>query len=166
MIENVSSMKIEAIYVSPGHDFYGRYGMERNNYGIQSLEAVSCIVGRGLEGDRFFDYQEDFKGQVTFFSAEVADALREHLEDAFFENSAFRRNVITRGVDLNMLIGKRFKIGDIEFEGTEESKPCDWMDEAVGSGARAFLEGNGGLRVRILKSGTISTGPINMEFLE
>lgn len=155
-------MKIEAIYISPGHDFYGRYGMERLNHGIQSLESVNCVADKGLEGDRFFDYKDDFKGPVTFFSAEVADTLRETFLDAYFENSAFRRNVIVRGVDLNTLIGKRFRVGDIEFEGTEEATPCDWMDSAVGPGAREFLEGRGGLRARILTSGTLKVGELDL----
>tara|TARA_Y100000588_G_scaffold181199_1_gene194988 strand:- start:1681 stop:2181 length:501 start_codon:yes stop_codon:yes gene_type:complete len=166
MNQSNPNINIEAIYISPGHDFYGRYGMDRNNHGIQLLETVHCVAGSGLEGDRFFDYKEDFKGQATFFSAEVADALRGHFEDVFFENSAFRRNLITRGVDLNALIGRRFKVGDVEFEGTEESAPCEWMDEAVGPGAREFLEGNGGLRVRIMTSGTLCIGLINLDILE
>jgi MOSC domain-containing protein YiiM len=155
-------MKIEAIYISPGHDFFNRYGMERLNHGIETPASITCVAGKGLEGDRFFDYRDDFKGQVTFFSAEVADALRETMPDPYFENSAFRRNIIVRGVDLNALIGRRFKIGTIEFEGTQESKPCDWMNEAIGPGARAFMEGNGGLRARILSSGTLTVGKFDL----
>lgn len=159
-------MKIEAIYVSPGHDFYGRYGMERLNHGVNSLESVSCVAGKGLEGDRFFDYKENFKGQATFFASEVADAVREVVPDPHFENSAFRRNIIVRGIDLNALIGKRFKIGSVEFEGTQEAKPCEWMETAVGIGAHAFLEGHGGLRVRILSSGTLEVGESELSILD
>ena len=64
-------MKIEAIYISDGHDFFSRYGMERLNHEVQSPDSVNCVAGKGLEGDRFFDYKEDFKGQITFFSAET-----------------------------------------------------------------------------------------------
>lgn len=159
-------MKIEAIYVSPGHDFYGRYGKERLDHGVESLTSVSCVAGKGLEGDRFFDYKEDFKGQASFFSSEVADALREKVPDPYFENSVFRRNIIVRGIDLNSLIGKRFRIGSVEFEGTQEAAPCDWMDSAVGPGARAFLEGQGGLRVRILRSGTLDVGELDLLILD
>lgn len=159
-------MKIEAIYISPGHDFKGRHGLDRLNHGVESLQSVNCVAGKGLEGDRFFDFKEDFKGQATFFSVEVADALREVVPDPYFENSEFRRNIIVRGVDLNTLIGKRFKIGSVEFEGTQEAAPCEWMDAAVGPGARAFMEGRGGLRVRILSSGTIEVGELDLLILD
>lgn len=151
-------MEILAIYISPGHDFFSRYGKGRLNHGIESLESVNCVAGKGLEGDRFFGYKENYKGQVTFFQAEVADALREHLQHAWFDNSDFRRNIIVKGVDLPGLIGMRFSVGDVGFEGVEEAKPCDWMEEAVAPGARAFLEGRGGLRARILNSGTLTCG--------
>lgn len=159
-------MKIEGIYISPGHDFYNRYGMERLNHEILASRSIQCVAGKGLEGDRFFDYKENHKGQITFFSAEVADALREVVVDPFFDNSAFRRNIIVRGIDLNALIGKRFRIGSVEFEGTEQAAPCDWMEIAVGPGARAFLEGNGGLRARILSSGTLEVGKLDLLILD
>ncbi|MDG2170781.1 MAG: MOSC domain-containing protein [Opitutales bacterium] len=158
-------MKIEAFYISPGHDFYGRYGQERLNHGDDSPQSINCVAGKGIEGDRFFDYKENFKGQATFFSVEVADALREIVPDPYFENAAFRRNIFVRGVDLNTLIGKRFKIGSIEFEGTQEATPCEWMDSSVGPGARAFMEGKGGLRVRILSSGTLEVGELDLLIL-
>lgn len=159
-------MNIDAIYISPGHDFYNRYGIGRLNHEVYSPALVRCIAGSGLEGDRFFNYKENFKGQATFFSSEVADALREEFPLAEFDNSAFRRNIIVRGVELNGLIGKRFRLGEIEFEGTQEAAPCAWMDEAVAPGAHAFLKGNGGLRVRILSSGDLKLGQFDLEILE
>ena len=159
-------MEIEAIYISPGHDFFGRFGMERLNHGVQAPATANCVAGKGIEGDRFFDYQENFKGQVTFFAAEVADSLRETLEHSPFDNSAFRRNIITRGVDLNSLIGKRFKIGSVEFEGTQEATPCVWMDTAVAPDAHGFLKGKGGLRARILTSGTLELGESDLLILD
>ncbi len=159
-------MRIEAIYVSPGHDFKGRYGKERLNHGIESVQSVNCVAGKGLEGDRFFGFKEDFVGQATFFSVEVAEALREMVPDPGFENFAFRRNILVRGFDLNALIGKRFRIGSVEFEGAQEAKPCDWMNTAIGPGARAFMEGQGGLRVRILSSGTLEVGELDLLILD
>ncbi len=159
-------MKIEALYISPGHDFKGRFGMERLEHGVDSVQSVNCVAGKGIEGDRFFDYKEDYVGQATFFSVEVADAVREIVPDPYFENYDFRRNILVRGVDLNSLIGKRFKIGSVEFEGTQEAAPCDWMDSAVGPGTREFLVGKGGLRVRILSSGTLEVGELDLLILD
>jgi MOSC domain-containing protein YiiM len=64
--------------------------------------------------------------------------------------------VLTSGVDLNTLIGQRFTVQGIDFEGAEECRPCYWMDEAIAPGAEAFLKGHGGLRARILSNGVLS----------
>jgi MOSC domain-containing protein YiiM len=61
-------------------------------------------------------------------------------------------------VDLNSLINKQFEIQGVLFEGVEESKPCDWMNLAVGPGAREWLRGRGGLRARILSDGVLRLG--------
>ena len=67
----------------------------------------------------------------------------------------FRRNVLTRGVDLNTLIGKEFEIQGVRFEGAAECSPCFWMDRAFAPGAEDALEGRGGLRARILTDGVL-----------
>jgi MOSC domain-containing protein YiiM len=69
-----------------------------------------------------------------------------------------RRNVITQGIDLNSLIGKRFTMQDVEFEGICECKPCSWMDYAIAPGAEAALQGRGGLRAKILTDGRLRAG--------
>jgi MOSC domain-containing protein YiiM len=71
---------------------------------------------------------------------------------------AFRRNVLLEGADLNALIGHRFTLGGVEFEGTGESKPCYWMNAAVAPGAEDWLKGRGGLRAKILSDGKLAVG--------
>ena len=66
-----------------------------------------------------------------------------------------RRNVITRGVDLNELIGQQFEVQGVRFLGMEECRPCYWMDGAFAPGAQEFLKGHGGLRARILRDGSL-----------
>jgi MOSC domain-containing protein YiiM len=68
---------------------------------------------------------------------------------------AARRNVVTSGVDLNSLIGRRFELQGVVFEGIWECSPCYWMDSAIGPGAEQALRGSGGLRARILTDGTL-----------
>jgi MOSC domain-containing protein YiiM len=63
--------------------------------------------------------------------------------------------VITRGVDLNDLIGQEFDVQGVRFLGTEECRPCYWMDGAFAPGAQEFLKGRGGLRARILSDGSL-----------
>lgn len=69
---------------------------------------------------------------------------------------AFRRNVLTVGIDLNTLIGQHFSLQDVEFEGSEECRPCYWMDQAAATGVYEALKGFGGLRARIMTSGNLS----------
>ena len=149
---------LEHLFISPGHDFYGRHEKGRMNHGITDCDRIECVAGSGIRGDRFFDYKEDFKGQITFFSAGVFREVKERFDLPGLEAGAFRRNVIIDGVDLNEFIGCRFRIGEAEFEGTEEAKPCYWMDEACAPGVEEFLRGNGGLRCRIRQSGMLKKG--------
>jgi len=151
-------IKLLKIWISEGHDFKGRHGKERMNYETRSLEKVKLVAGKGIEGDRFFDHKPDFKGQVTFFSEEVARELEKELGLPTIDRAAFRRNALISGIDLNRLVGRRFSIGEVEFSGSEECAPCYWMDEAVGSGAHEWLKGRGGLRCRILNNGELSLG--------
>lgn len=159
----VLSPKILRIFISPGHDFKGRHGKSRLNHGTQSVDSVDCLGARGLMGDRFLDYKENFKGQVTFFDVKEADRLEKSLGLKDFDTSQLRRNILTEGVDLANLIGKLFQIGDVTFEGVEECAPCYWMNEALGPGAEALMKGRGGLRCRILTSGMLEVGPIELK---
>ncbi len=158
-----SKARIQSIFISPGHDFKGRHGKSRLNHVSQSVDSVMCLAGRGLSGDRFFDYKENFKGQVTFFEVGEAKRLEKSLGLKDFDTSQLRRNILIEGVKLMNWVGKRFKIGDVVFEGVEECAPCYWMNEALGPGAEALMKGRGGLRCRILVSGRINLGPVELK---
>ncbi len=152
---------LERIWISPGNDFRGHHGQQRGTHGIQSMDEIECVAGMGLRGDRYFGYKPDFKGQVTFFDAAVADAVRSKFGNESLCSSVFRRNLIVRGVELSSWVGKKFLFQGIEFDGAEECKPCYWMDEAVAVGCEEFLKPyfRGGLRARILTSGILSVAP-------
>lgn len=148
------------IWISPGNDFRGHHGMARGEHGVEKVAEVECVAGMGLKGDRYFGYKPDFKGQVTFFDARAVDAVREHFNLPDLSASVFRRNLIVRGVDLEAWVGRRFRFQGVEFEGSEECRPCYWMDEAVAPGAEEFLKSRfrGGLRARILSDGILKAG--------
>ncbi|MBT61986.1 molybdenum cofactor biosysynthesis protein [Coraliomargarita sp. SDUM461003] len=148
-------MQIHAIYISTGHDFVGRHGKGRLQHGIEKVESVECVAGAGLRGDRYFQHKEDYKGQITFFDWAVYQRIRRDFDCPALDPAWFRRNVLCSGVDLNTLIGQRFSLQGIEFEGSEECRPCYWMDEAVAPGVHEALKGFGGLRARILSHGTL-----------
>lgn len=145
--------RLEHLYVSPAHNYFGHHGKPPGTAPICSVDAVECVAHRGLRGDRFFDHQPDYKGQITFFAAEVFEALCAHLGLVAANPGALRRNAVTRGVDLNALIGREFELQGVRFFGTEECRPCYWMDAALAPGAEAWLRGRGGLRARILTDG-------------
>jgi MOSC domain-containing protein YiiM len=146
------------LYVSPGHNYFGRHGLTPGQSPVQEMSEVNCVAGRGIEGDRFFDHGADYKGQITFFADEVYRSLCEQFDAHDKPSSVFRRNVITRGVDLHELIGREFEIQGVRYSGTEECRPCHWMDLAFCPGAEAALRGHGGLRARILTSGVLRVG--------
>lgn len=146
-------LALERIFISPGHSYIGRHGLGSVVQPIPEVDAVECVTGRGLRGDRFFDHKENYKGQVTLFSAEVFAGLCAAFNVPHTPLSAVRRNVIVSGGDLNALVGRQFELQGVQLEGTEECKPCYWMDEAVAPGAFEWLKGRGGLRCRILSDG-------------
>ncbi|MBX3743409.1 MAG: molybdenum cofactor biosynthesis protein MoaE [Akkermansiaceae bacterium] len=149
--------RIRTIYISDGHDFRGRHGLGRQDHGIRAVDAVLCVAGMGLKGDRYFGMKEDYKGQITFFDARMVEAVRGRFGLPDLEAGIFRRNVIVEGVDLSAWVGRKFRFQGVEFEGSEECKPCYWMDEAVAPGVEDFLKPNcgGGLRARILSDGML-----------
>jgi len=150
-----SMLQVRQIYISPGHNFFGRHGKPAGAHPSLAVDEVECIAGSGLKGDRFFSHGPDYKGQVTFFSEEILEGLREHFNLPAMAGSVLRRNVITSGEDLNTLIGRRFALQGVAFEATEECRPCYWMDQAVAPGAEAWLRGRGGVRCRILSDGRL-----------
>jgi MOSC domain-containing protein YiiM len=141
------------LYISAGHSFFGRHGKDAGSHPMIERDEVECLAGRGIAGDRFFDYKSNYSGQITFFAGEVYDALCRELNISDVPASGLRRNVITRGIDLNSLIGKEFDVQGVSFRGREECKPCYWMDRAFKPGAEAFLKGRGGLRAMVLTDG-------------
>ena len=149
-------IRIEHLFISPGHNFFGHHGQPAGKHPIVPAERIECVAGRGIRGDRFFDYKENYKGQITFFAMEVLEALRDELNLPDAQPEATRRNAFVRGADLPSLVGKRFEVQGVRFEGVEESKPCHWMNSALGSGAEEWLRGRAGLRCRILTDGALS----------
>jgi MOSC domain-containing protein YiiM len=148
-------VRIEHIYISPGHNFFGHHGKPPAKHPILEVKEAHCVAEKGIVGDRFFDYKKNYKGQITFFSLEVYEDLCRVLHVSDKSPTAFRRNIVVSGIDLNKLIGQRFTIQAVQFEGTEECRPCPWMDQAFAPGAEALLKGRGGLRARILTNGML-----------
>ena len=149
-------LRVVHLYVSPGHNFFGRHGQPAGEHPTLEVPEFRCVPGQGIEGDRFFDFKADYKGQITFFAQEVYDRLCAELKVRDKSPAAFRRNVICEGIDLNTLKGgQEFEIQGVQFRGSEECRPCYWMDQAFGPGAEMALKGWGGLRAEILSEGVL-----------
>ena len=161
-----SAPVIRHIFVSAGHNFFGRHDLPAGTSETRDVTAVKCRAGWGLEGDRFYGYRPGYKGQVTFFAWETVAAAREKFGVPALSAEAFRRNVVVEGLDLMALAGTRFSLGGIEFEGSEEARPCHWMNKVVAPGAEDWLRGQGGLRAKVLSDGELRVGPAELNLLQ
>jgi MOSC domain-containing protein YiiM len=128
---------------------------------MRSVDRVRAIAGVGLEGDRYATrtghYSPDSKvdRELTLIAAEEL----ERLADVFGIELApgeSRRNVTTRGIDLNALLGRRFRVGAVECEGTRLCEPCVYLTELLRKPVLEPLVHRAGLRARILTDGDIA----------
>ena len=119
---------------------------------LRPVDSVRAVAGKGLEGDRHY-FAEGARpgGAITLIEAEV-------LEDVGLSGPQSRRQVVTRGVRLNDLVGKRFFVGEIECEGVEICEPCLHLQSLTRPGIIDDLLHRGGLNADIVTSGTISVG--------
>jgi MOSC domain-containing protein YiiM len=152
-------IRIRHLYISKGHSYFGRHGKGPAEFPMIEVPRVRCAAGRGIEGDRFFDYKPGYKGQVTFFAHEDYERLQGLFGVHDKSPGAFRRNVITEGADLNALIGAEFEIQGVRFRGEAECSPCYWMDQAFHAGTEEALRGRGGLRAKVLSDGFLDAIP-------
>ena len=159
-------MLIRQIFISPGHNYFGHHGKPPDDYPLVEVPRIECVAGHGIRGDRFYDYKDNYKGQITFFSLEIFERLTQHFGLTSKPAGVLRRNVIVFGINLNELIGEEFSIQGVRLRGTGHCKPCYWLDQAFAPGTEDFLEGNGGLRAEILTDGAIAVGDAQLVLAE
>jgi hypothetical protein len=136
---------------------------------MRLLEVVTARAGRGLDGDRYtagagtFSPRADRRPgyDLTLLAAEVLDELTAAGRAVDF--TATRRNVLTRGIDVNALVGRTFRIGDVLCAGRRLCEPCVHLDRLSGPGLLRPLIHKGGLRADVLTDGEIRLGaPIQL----
>lgn len=152
------NIEIHNIFTSPGHNYFTRDKFDIGDFPTLEHESIELSSGKGLKDDRF----EFSKYPITLFSLEVAQEVCSSL-DLELDLKLFRRNIVVSEIHLNSLIGKRFKIGNIEFEGLVHCSPCVWMNAVMIKGAYAQMQGRGGLRVKVISNGTLKIGSILLE---
>jgi MOSC domain-containing protein YiiM len=127
-----------------------------------ALEVARVAAGRGIEGDRYYlgtgFYSDGSDGrQITLIEAEALEALPGTVGVELTQLEC-RRNLVTRGIRLNELVGQRFQEGDIALEGIRLCPPCNHLEELTRPGMLRGLAYSGGLRAHILTDGEISLG--------
>ena len=138
---------VESIYLAP-----------RKRQLPVAVERARAVAGHGLEGDRYHDGRGTFshlrgRRDLTLIEAEALEELDVELDPA-----EARRNVLVRGVDLDSLVGRRFRVGEVECEGVELNPPCRHLEELTRPGVMRALTGRGGIRAAIHSGGEIAVG--------
>ena len=129
-----------------------------------AVPRARAIAGRGLEGDRYHDGTGSFswKGRgngrdLTLVAAEALEALAAE-RGVDLDGAATRRNVLTRGVDLDALLGRRFSVGEAICVGVRRCEPCTHLADLTDPRVLAGLAGRGGLRADIVVGGFVAVG--------
>ena len=128
-----------------------------------SIREVKAIAGKGLEGDRYLSEKGKFSDkpgparQLTLIELEAIEALQreDSIELTPLES---RRNIVTRGVPLNHLVNRKFKLGDVVARGVKLCEPCEYLEEVTQKKVISGLTHRGGLRAEILEGGIIRVG--------
>ena len=132
--------------------------VRKNNQKIEEIEAIEVLEGKGIVGDRHFRENNDARKQITLIESENIDDYNKkfNLNIPYLD---FLRNIITKNIELNSLIGKKLTIGKTELEGIDLCRPCKNLQETLGHDniIKEFLH-KGGLRCKIVVSGKIKLG--------
>jgi MOSC domain-containing protein YiiM len=144
--------KLDAIYITAA-----------KGEAMQSMAQVRAVRGRGLEGDRYYlDSQvppEDKKAgqQITLIEIEAVDALANE-QGIAISPVDIRRNLVMRGVALNELVDKKFRVGEVVMRGIRLCEPCQYLAKRTQPQVLPGLLHRGGLRAEILNDGVIRVG--------
>ena len=131
---------------------------DKNNSEIKEVASIEVLANKGVVGDRHFDDFNDPYCQLSLIESENIDYYNSKygLNIPYIN---FRRNIVTKGIKLNELIGKKIKVGDVSIEGIDLCRPCRHLTEMLDQEniLKEFLR-RGGLRCQILSSAKIKVG--------
>jgi MOSC domain-containing protein YiiM len=149
MLPRMKTMSIAAIYLNT-----------RKDGPMTAVQHARAIAGRGLEGNRYQRREGDASGhdrEVTLIESEAIDAVRRD-DDLPLEPHETRRNLVTRGVPLNHLVGREFRVGGATLRGIRLCEPCSHLESLTRPGLMKALVHRGGLRAQIVSDGLIQVG--------
>lgn len=139
------------------------YIAARGGEPLKPVPQVRAVAGCGLEGDRYYDptgqrsAEDPGHGEATLIEREALEGLARDYGIELGEGES-RRNIVTQGVALNHLVGKRFRVGIAVMEGLELAEPCGHLEKLTRPGVRKGLVHRGGLRARIVAGGPVAVG--------
>lgn len=123
---------------------------------MQEVHEAYATTGIGLTGDRYAGGSG--KRGITLIQAEHLPAIAALSGHAAVSPALLRRNIVVSGLPLIALKGRRFRIGEVLLEGTDECDPCSRMEDALGPGGYNAMRGHGGLCARVLEGGVLRRG--------
>ena len=130
---------------------------------MQGARELRAVEGKGLEGDRYCDARGTFSKtpgggrQVTLIETEAIEAAGRDYGVAL-EPARARRNILTRGVALNHLVGREFRVGEVRLRGIRLCEPCKHLESLSEAGVLEALVHRGGLRADVVRGGVIRPG--------
>jgi MOSC domain-containing protein YiiM len=135
---------------------------------LARVDQAEAVVGRGLAGDRYFLHEGTYSKkagpdrEVTLIELEALEAIRR--EDGLaLDPGQARRNLVTRDVPLNHLVGKEFTVGPVVLRGIRLCEPCGHLEKLTLKGVEHALVHRGGLRAQVVQGGVLRTGdPIRL----
>lgn len=147
------SAEVVSIHITP-----------RAEASMVAVPEVHAVPGRGLEGDRYFEHTGTYSDtpgtgrDLTLIESEQIEGIAREKGIRIGPGQS-RRNITTRGVSLNELVDKEFRVGEVAVRGTRLCEPCEYVEGLIGQpGALKALVHRGGLRCDILTEGTIHVG--------
>ena len=141
----------------------GMFIVQRKGRDLQPIDRVEAVAGRGLVGDRYFLKEGTYSAkdgpdrEVTLIEAEALEGLAREYEITLAPYQT-RRNLLTRGVPLNHLVGKTFTIGGVVLRGIRLCEPCGHLEKLTCTGVEKGLKHRGGLRAQIIAGGPLEIG--------
>ena len=130
---------------------------------LGTVEQARVVPGKGIEGDRYFDGSGTWSNhpgngrEVTLIEAEAIEAIAGE-SGINLAPGATRRNLVTRGVPLNHLVGREFRVGDVRLKGMRLCEPCEHLEGLTQKGVKSALLHRAGLRAEALSEGTLRIG--------
>ena len=134
---------------------------------MENFDSIEVVAGEGLRGDRYgagigaaqFRGRRSPEKEVTLIASEAIESANDEFNYTI-DHLLTRRNLLTEGVQLNDLVGKTFRVGEVVLKGLELCEPCGYLEKRTFRGIKTALKKRGGLRCCVIEGGQIQVGDV------